>query len=65
MFLRLLGCLFAGFIAFLVCLLIEIQIFGPSVAGGSGGGRATLVALGVAGAFAWAFWKWPVSKPRL
>jgi hypothetical protein len=60
--LRIFGCALASIISFLVCMLIVSQLFGPAVVDGSGSVWGTLVSLGVAGAFGWAFWRWPARK---
>jgi hypothetical protein len=60
--LRLAGCLCAGSIAFLVCMLIASELFGSSVDNGAANVWEMLVSLVVAGAFGWAFWKWPGKK---
>jgi hypothetical protein len=60
--LRLFGCLIAGVISFLVCMLLVSQLFGPAIVDGSGSVWGTLVSLGVAGAFGWAFSRWPAQK---
>ncbi|HEY3637850.1 MAG TPA: hypothetical protein VGK90_06825 [Rhizomicrobium sp.] len=62
--LRLFGCLFAGFFAFLVCELLVSEFAGPSLAGGPGYFWGMGGSLGIGATFAWAFWKWPSTKGR-
>jgi hypothetical protein len=65
MVLRIFGAALASSFAFLVCMLLGSEVSALAPPGSNvGGWLVPLVSAAVAGAFGFAFWKWPAAKRK-